>query len=398
MSTLSISKLGPLTSLISSGSTPLGGASRYLDDGPVIFLRSQNVLMNELDLRDVAFINRALHDEMARSKVRSGDVLINITGASIGRVAPYVENGRPANVNQHVCIIRPKPDLLDFRYLSSYLASPKFQDTIDRMQRGGTRQALTFDMIAGFEVPLPPLHEQRRIVAVLDKADAIRRKREEGVRLTEELLRSTFLEMFGDPQTNPKKWPIAAFHNVCESRLGKMLDAKRETGQHSRAYLRNYNVQWGRLDLSSLLTMDFDPRERQEFRLVDGDVLICEGGAGVGQTAVWRNELPECYFQKSLHRVRPRPDKATSEYISFLMKEMIQSGGILGSISSATIPHLTGEKLKSVQVPVPPVALQREFEATTRSVRAVSASRGRASKAADILRRSLVQRAFRGEL
>src|SRR5262249_58726163 len=99
---------------------------------------------------------------------------------------------------------RPKPELLDFRYLTTYLCSPPFQEIINRLQRGGTRQALTFDMIANFDIPLPSLPEQRRIAAILDKADAIQRKREEGVRLTEELLRSTFLEMVGDPVTNPK--------------------------------------------------------------------------------------------------------------------------------------------------------------------------------------------------
>ncbi len=123
MKSLPVLKLGPLTSLISSGSTPLGGASRYLAEGPVMFLRSQNVLMNQLDLSDVAFIDDVLYNEMKRTQVQPGDVLINITGASIGRVAPFDLDGRRANVNQHVCIIRPKKDALDFRYLACYLSS-----------------------------------------------------------------------------------------------------------------------------------------------------------------------------------------------------------------------------------------------------------------------------------
>ena len=118
-----LAKLGPLTSLISSGSTPLGGSTRYLAEGPVMFVRSQNVRMNCLDLSDVVYIDSALHEHMKRTHVRSGDVLINITGASIGRVAAFDRNGDTANVNQHVCIIRPKPELLDFRFLTPLYSS-----------------------------------------------------------------------------------------------------------------------------------------------------------------------------------------------------------------------------------------------------------------------------------
>ena len=242
----------------------------------------------------------------------------------------------------------------------------------------------------------PPLPEQRRIAAILDKADAIRRKREEGIRLTEELLRSTFLEMFGDPATNPKGWPMIPFPEVCDSRLGKMLDAKKQTGELKKPYMRNFNVQWGRLDLSSVFEMDFAESERDEFRLKYGDVLICEGGAGVGQTAIWHDELPDCYFQKSLHRVRPRPTKATSQYISSLMWFLMQSGSILGAISSATIPHLTGEKLKTVRIPLPPISEQVRYEKVAYSLASLELKRKAAASEASVLVNSLVQRAFRG--
>src|ERR1041385_7228156 len=165
------SRLGPLSLLISSGSTPLGGEAVYLDSGPVALIRSQNVRMNALDLSDVAFISEELNDGMQRSVVARGDVLLNITGASIGRVAHFDSEQR-ANVNQHVCIIRPKPGVLESRYLTYFLSSPEIQHDINnRHQHGGTRQALTFSQIANFEIPVPQFSDQRRIADILDEAD-----------------------------------------------------------------------------------------------------------------------------------------------------------------------------------------------------------------------------------
>ena len=138
------STLCQLTTLISSGSTPLGGQSVYHGDGPVMLVRSQNVQMNRLDVSDVAFISSEIDSQMKRSVVLHDDVLLNITGASIGRVARFGLLNKRANVNQHVCIIRPKPDQLSSQYLEYFLSSPAVQSDIhNRHQHGGTRQSLS---------------------------------------------------------------------------------------------------------------------------------------------------------------------------------------------------------------------------------------------------------------
>ena len=204
---IATARLGDYTAHISSGSTPRGGETVYLNNGPVMLIRSQNVRMNHLDLADVAFITEEMNGAMQRSVVQPGDVLLNITGASIGRVAPFRLTGVRANVNQHVCIIRAKPDEFDGKYLSFFIISPRFQLEIDRLQRGGTRQALTFGQIAEFQIPKPSIAEQKRIAAILAKADGIRRKRREAHRLTVQLVPSIYNAMFGDPVTNPK-WSV----------------------------------------------------------------------------------------------------------------------------------------------------------------------------------------------
>jgi len=137
-----------------------------------------------------------------------------------------------------------------------------------------------------------------------------------------------------------------------------MLDAKQQTGENRRKYLRNANVQWDWLDLSELFEMDFNKKDRDIFKMKYGDLLICEGGE-VGRSAIWRNELPECYFQKALHRVRPNPQKTTSEYLLHLMWFFSRNNGLKDHVSSATISHLTGIKLKDMIIPLPPIDLQK---------------------------------------
>jgi type I restriction enzyme S subunit len=175
-----------------------------------------------------------------------------------------------------------------------------------------------------------------------------------------------------------------------------MLDQKRQTGQDLRPYLRNANVQWFRFDLDDVLEMDFDERDRQSLRLRDGDLLICEGGEP-GRSAVWRGAIKECYFQKALHRARPKAGVAESEYLARLLSVMANRG-LLSGVTSATIAHLTGEKLAALPVMMPPFQLQREFACTIERIDRLRHSQQGALASLDALFASLQHRAFRGEL
>lgn len=156
-----ISAIGDITTLVTSGSTPRGGAEVYVKEGPYI-IRSQNVLMNYLRLSDAARITDEVHQQMSRTWVYVGDVLLNITGASIGRVAWVKSLDAPANVNQHVCIIRPDSALVNSAYLSVCLSLPSMQSTIDGIQTGASRQALNHVQVRSLKVPVPPVALQTK--------------------------------------------------------------------------------------------------------------------------------------------------------------------------------------------------------------------------------------------
>ncbi|MBK6645338.1 MAG: restriction endonuclease subunit S [Anaerolineales bacterium] len=243
------------------------------------------------------------------------------------------------------------------------------------------------------KIPLPPLTEQKRIASLLARADRLRQLRRTAHDLGDALLQSVFLEMFGHVRVNDKKWELSKFEDVCETRLGKMLDDKKQTGKHKRPYLRNFNVRWYELDLSDIAEMDFDEKDRKEFRLQYGDVLICEGGE-VGRAAIWRNEMEECYFQKALHRARPNPKLANPEYIVHLLWWLAQSGGLVDATSQVTFAHLTGEKLKELVIPVPPLSLQEEFAGVVARVESLRGRMGESTRQVEGLFESLLAEAF----
>ena len=163
--------LKTLATRIGSGATPSGGRTSYATEG-IPLIRSMNVHFSGFRDLGLVFLSDAQAKQLSNVIVEPDDVLLNITGASIGRVttAPSVMAG--ARVNQHVTIIRPIADLLP-RFLSMFLASPSVQRMIDDIQVGATRQALTKGMIEKFEIPLPPLAEQKRIVAKVDELMAL---------------------------------------------------------------------------------------------------------------------------------------------------------------------------------------------------------------------------------
>ena len=282
---------------------------------------------------------------------------------------------------------------VDLKFLYYSLKRRKLNDTIT----GSAQPQITRESLKKVKISLPPLDEQKRIAAVLDKADALREKRRAAITKLDQLLQSVFLDMFGDPVSNPKGWEKVEFEKVCDTKLGKMLDEKKQAQTNQRPYLRNANVQWNYVNTTSLFEMYFDEREQQLFRLKYGDLLICEGGE-VGRTAIWRDEIPECYYQKAIHRGRPKTNKATSEYLLFLMLYLSTSGGLKNHVTVATIPHLTSEKLKSLKIPLPPIDLQKRFTKEFAEIQKLKRNVLTASIKLESLFQSLQQRAFAGEL
>ena len=164
-------RLGEITNKIGSGSTPRGGRESYSNEG-ILFLRSQNIRDHGLELSDVAFITEETHERMSGTKVYPNDILLNITGGSLGRSTIFPDDAEEANVSQHVTIIRPtNPDTRFFLHMC--IVSPYGQELIWGRQVGANREGLSKKVLELFEIPIPPLKEQKRIIRKVNELFAL---------------------------------------------------------------------------------------------------------------------------------------------------------------------------------------------------------------------------------
>ena len=297
--------------------------------------------------------------------------------------------------------LRPINGKLCKEFLVHLLRSDDFLEYTKTCSSRTNIPKINRNALFAYQALLPPLQEQRRLATILDKANAIRQKREEGTRLTEALLRSAFLEMFGDPVRNERGWPVVKVREAGDVQLGRQRAPKYQTGNHTRPYIRVANVFEDRIDLSDHLSMDFNASDFTTFRLRHGDILLNEGQSTelVGRPAMWRDELPLCCFQNTLVRFRSNtkmtvPEFALEVFLYYLRK------GQFARISSKTssVAHLGAGRFAEMPFPLPPLETQHEY--ATRRQRAYEALKQRRKQLQEskLLFSSLVQRAFRGEL
>ena len=225
---------------------------------------------------------------------------------------------------------------------------------------GSLSPRVKWQSLSQFEFELPSAVKQEELADILWTAQETRSHYKRLLAACDDVVKSQFVEMFGDPKLEPNKWSTKTLGEVCATRLGKMLDAKKQTGKCSYPYLANTNVQWFHFNLTDLRQMDFSDEDRIEFGLKNGDIMVTEGGE-IGRCAIWREEIPNCYFQKAVHRVRCDSEVLLPEYFVWCFKMKADLGLFESYVSQSTIAHLTGKKIKQVPIPLPPLALQQEF-------------------------------------
>lgn len=159
----------------------------------------------------------------------------------------------------------------------------------------------------------------------------------------------------------PTGWVETTLGEIADTTLGKMLDRGKATGEHPVPYLRNVNIQWGRIDLTDILTMDISPVEQDFYRLQPGDLLACEGGE-IGRCAIWTHEAGYMAFQKALHRIRPFHGIEV-KYLRYLLEHMSKEGSLLPYATGSTIKHLPQQQIRRLPIHLPPTAEQQRIVA-----------------------------------
>jgi type I restriction enzyme S subunit len=309
----------------------------------------------------------------------------------------YAPNGGWA-IDTAFFVERIDPKSSDIRYLYYALKNARLaQHTITTSIPGLSR-----DDIYRTQVRLPRIEEQQRIADILDKADAIRRKRKEAIALTEELLRSAFLEMFGDPVTNPKGWPVKPLGELADVAGGLQVTGARAGNPISMPYLRVANVYRDRLNLSEVKDIRVTEAERARATLRHGDVLVVEGHGNpeeLGRSAVWRDEIAGCTHQNHLIRVRATAGVLDATFLSAFLnsssgkKQMLALGKTTSGLNT-----ISTNNVRSVQIVVPPLRQQAEYAEVVGRIATLGETMQRRSAGDEDLFNSLVARAFSGAL
>lgn len=286
---------------------------------------------------------------------QSGDILISVR-APIGAINYAKEE---CCIGRGLAAVTPDRDKVSPDFVFWFLKGKK--EELNSKGTGSTFKAISRKVLEEILVPNVDLKEQSKYAEILEKIYFVQKLQKQELKYLDDLIKARFVEMFGDVIHNDRKWECKQFSDITTSRLGKMLDTKHQTGTCKYPYLANFNVQWFRFELGNLNEMDFNEKEREEFCLEDGDLLVCEGGE-IGRCAVWHNQIKKCFFQKALHRVRCNQDIILPDYLSWWFKYNCENGGFTAiEGAKATISHLTGTKMKMLDVTVPPIELQEQF-------------------------------------
>ncbi|MCA7206224.1 restriction endonuclease subunit S [Escherichia coli] len=289
--------------------------------------------------------------------IKKGDLLVGMDG-DFNR---EYWKGTDALLNQRVCKITPNPETLDKNFLYHFLQ--KELDKIHTTTDVVTVKHLSVKKIQDIKIRLPSLKEQKRIAAILDKADAIRQKREQAIKLADDFLRAKFLEMFGTPANNIHRFPKGTIRDLVDSvNYGTSAKASIDSGEYPILRMGNITYQ-GRWDFTDLKYLDLSVKEKDKYLVKEGDLLFNRTNSKelVGKTAVYEEDRPMA-FAGYLIRVRPN-SIGNNYYISGYLNSIHGKITLMNMCKSIVgMANINAQELQNIEILIPPKHLQDEYE------------------------------------
>jgi type I restriction enzyme S subunit len=302
----------------------------------------------------------------------------------------------PANLAK----VTPNPDVVHTPFLHRWLTSPQSKDYLVRSASQTAQPALSLGKIKRLPVPLPPLPEQRRIAAILDKADELRAKRRAVLEQLNGLTQSMFLEMFGDPETNPNGWHRAPLATVCSiaGEYGSGVASISHNPSLPR-YVRITDINANGKLLPACVSPGGTSADWTTLSLEEGDVLFARSGATVGKTFKYDSSDGPCVFAGYLIRFRVDRSQLLPETLFHFTQTLAYKHWVAARQRVVAQPNINAQQYGfELTIPVPPITLQKEFARRARKVEAFTNVEHRATIELDILFASLQHRAFTGAL
>lgn len=380
-----------------SGGTPSRSNNAFFENGTIPWVKSGE-LKNRYITEVEEYITDLAVEKSSAKLVSKGSLLIAMYGATVGEVSQLTFD---ATTNQAICNIQPDENVCDVNYLYRFLEASKSYLLSRRV--GGGQPNISQGVIKDLDVPLPPLAEQRRIASILDQADELRQKRQQAIEKLDQLLQATFIDMFGDPVSNPKGWDLVRVGEVVDEFIGgKNIECPDESDS-------DYKI----LKVSAVTSKVYKPNESKfapntfepnPLAIVEkGDLLFSRANTTelVAATAyVWETPenivLPDKLWKFSISD----ESKVNKLYLWDLFKN-IEFRNELSKLSSGTsgsMKNISKGKLNELKMPLPPKELQDKFAEFSTKLWGQIKTFQQSSDSLDSLFNSLQNQAFNGTL
>lgn len=328
----------------------------------------------------------------ARQLIRTGDILVSTVRPNLNGVAAVTDEFDGATASTGFCVLRPRSEKLSSRYLMHWVRSPQFVEQMTRQATGASYPAVTDRIVKASLIPLPPLDEQQRIAAILDKADALRRKRKRGLELFDDLLTSIFVNTFGDPVENSRKNEIVQVGEVTTCIVPGRDKPKSFTG----------TIPW--ITTGELIPLGHTTSECAKLHLSEREIAVVGARtipAGsvvmtcVGELGLTSIAADPMVINQQLHSFQCS-DKLTPEYLMYALA--YQREYMLRRATQTTLPYMNKTVCNSIPIQLPPLELQKKFtdrfHQIKRSAKITTLSEQRIAEFFS----SLQHRAFSGQL
>lgn len=362
---------------------------RYVDLSSVSQEKKAIVRVNELPTSEAP--------SRARQLVNAGDVLVSTVRPNLNGVAYVTTDFDGCTASTGFCVLRPREGRLSGRYLFNWVRSPSFVKDMVSKATGASYPAVNDKVVKASYIPLPPLDEQRRIAAILDEADRLRQKRKQAIALLDSLTQSIFLDMFGDPVTNPNGWDVLPMSEFEEFLTSGSRGWAKYYADNGKLFLRIQNLKGGQLSLEDTVFVAApDNAEAKRTSVRAGDILISIT-ADLGRIAVVPKSV-DGLAHINQHIALFRPEGICSEYLAAYLAS---SGGKrqFASLNRQGVKAgLNFQNIRDLQILIPPAEIQNRYAELVSSTRQRIFNVSKTSPVFDHLFTSLQHRAFTGDL
>ena len=389
-----VCRLADVATIDSGSGFPLQYQGTQNAEFPFLKVSDMNLAGNE---RAIQTWNHSIAEEVRgklRAKAFPADALIfPKIGAAIGTNKKR-QLTRPSCVDNNVMAVVPRVELLEPDFLYFLFLAKNLNDFASASNPPSIRKS----DVENWAVGVPSIPEQRRIVDQLSRAEGIVRLRREAERCAAELIPALFLDLFGDPATNPKGWPEQRLGDIAEVVSG--VTKGRKFGDKQTVdvpYLRVANVQAGHIDLAVLKTIEVLPREVEQLALQRGDVVLTEGGDfdKLGRGALWEHDVTNCIHQNHVFRVRLTQSVALPEFfVTYLQARKAREYFLRCAKRTTNLASINMTQLRALPVVLPSMEVQREFLDHFDATRSIQSQQSAATAKAQAAFDALLARSF----